>query len=92
MVVDDEERIRALLTRFLTSEGHSVVPAVDGHRALARLEAGGIDLALLDLVMPRTSGLTVLATMRERQDHTPVIVLSGVSEYRRACRPLTSAQ
>ena len=80
MVVDDEERIRTLLTRFLTSEGHSVVPAADGHSALTRLEAGGIDLTLLDLVMPRTSGLTVLATMRERRDRTPVIVLSGVSE------------
>jgi DNA-binding response OmpR family regulator len=80
MVVDDEERIRALLTRSLTSEGHTVVSASDGESALEKLAAAEVDLVLLDLVMPRSSGLSVLSSLRLRQDQTPVIVLSGVTD------------
>ncbi len=80
MVVDDEERIRALITRSLTAQGHRVISFGDGASALERLAAGGIDLVLLDLVMPRCNGLKVLSTLRERRDETPVIVLSGATD------------
>jgi DNA-binding response OmpR family regulator len=80
MVVDDEERIRGLLARSLSSEGHSVVTAATANAALDRLQGGGVDLVLLDLVMPGPSGLAVLKTMRERTDMPPVIVLSGVTD------------
>lgn len=80
MVVDDEERIRALITRSLSAEGHTVVSAGDGIAALDRLASEDIDLVLLDLMMPRCNGLTVLSSMRQRQDDTPVIVLSGVTD------------
>ena len=42
--------------------------------------AQGVDLVLLDLVMPRCNGLTVLSSLRQRKDATPVIVLSGVTD------------
>lgn len=80
LVVDDEERIRTLISRSLSSEGHSVVSASDGQSALDRLAAEDIDLVLLDLVMPRCNGLTVLSSLRQRRDDTPVIVLSGVTD------------
>lgn len=80
MVVDDEERIRALLGRSLAVEGHTVVTAADGDRAMEQLAKGGVDLVLLDLMMPRSSGLAVLASMRQREDTTPVIVLSAVTD------------
>ncbi|HET8599101.1 MAG TPA: response regulator transcription factor [Segeticoccus sp.] len=80
MVVDDEERIRTLLSRTLSSLGHSVVSAVNGEAALDRLRDGGIDLVLLDLVMPGGSGLNVLSALREQKDEIPVIVISGVTE------------
>lgn len=80
MVVDDEERIRTLLTRTLTSLGHSVVSADNGDTALDRLSGGGVDLVLLDLVMPGRSGLHVLGVLRDKHDETPVIVISGVTE------------
>jgi len=79
LVVDDEERIRTLIGRSLSSEGHSVVAANDGLGALDRLAAQDIDLVLLDLVMPRCDGLTVLSSLRQRKDSTPVIVLSAVT-------------
>lgn len=80
MVVDDEERIRALITRSLASEGHRVVSANDGAAALDLLAGEQVDLVLLDLVMPRCGGLRVLSSMHERHDVTPVIVLSGVTD------------
>ena len=80
LVVDDEERIRTLITRSLSSEGHSGVSAGDGISALERLASADIDLVLLDLMMPRCNGLTVLTSLRERKDETPVIVLSGVTD------------
>ncbi|MEZ0448694.1 response regulator transcription factor [Cellulomonas sp. ICMP 17802] len=80
MVVDDEERIRTLVSRSLASAGHHVVSAADGFRALERLASEDVDLVLLDLVMPRCNGLTVLSSMRQREDPTPVIVLTGVTD------------
>jgi DNA-binding response OmpR family regulator len=80
MVVDDEERIRSLISRSLSSAGHNVVSAADGFRALDWLASEDVDLVLLDLVMPRCDGLTVLASMRQREDPTPVIVLTGVTD------------
>lgn len=80
MIVDDEERIRTLVARSLASEGHHVVSTGDGLSALDRLASEDIDLVLLDLMMPRCNGLTVLASLRERKDETPVIVLSGVTD------------
>ena len=75
LVVDDEERIRTLITRSLASEGHSVVAAADGVVALERLVASDIDLVLLDLMMPRCNGLTVLASLRQRRDETRVMLI-----------------
>ncbi|WP_426594688.1 response regulator transcription factor [Cellulomonas sp. McL0617] len=88
MVVDDEERIRTLVSRSLASAGHDVVSAADGFRALDRLAAEDIDLVLLDLVMPSCNGLTVLAAMRQREDPTPVIVLTGVTDVSTRVRAL----
>lgn len=80
LVVDDEERIRTLLSRSLSSVGHSVVTAADGQLALDRLGDTAIDLVLLDLVMPRCNGMSVLTALNQRRDPTPVIVLSGVTD------------
>lgn len=81
LVVDDEPRVVSFLTRFLVAEGHSVVTAADGLVALQRLRDQEVDLVLLDLVMPRCSGLQVLGDLAKREEAAPpVIVLSAVNE------------
>jgi DNA-binding response OmpR family regulator len=81
LVVDDEPRVVDFLTRFLVAEGHSVATAVDGVGALEHLQGNHVDLVLLDMVMPRCSGLQVLADMADQEDSgPPVIVLSAVNE------------
>jgi DNA-binding response OmpR family regulator len=80
MVVDDQERIRTMLCRLLAAEGHTTLTAADGTSALQQLAADEVDLVLLDLVMPETNGLKVLAALREAGSSTPVIVLSAVND------------
>ena len=80
LVVDDEERIRTLLSRSVSRAGHRVRTARDGHEAVDLLDAGGVDLVLLDIVMPRSGGFAVLEALSKRQGAPPVIVVSGVHE------------
>lgn len=80
MVVDDDPRVRTFLTRSLSTQGHTVVPAADGVEALQQLSRLDVDLMLLDLVMPRCNGLQVLAELGRSEAAPAVIVLSGVDE------------
>lgn len=80
MVVDDEERVRTLLAKSLSSQGHSVVTAASANAAIDRLQVRDVDLVVLDLVMPGLGGLAVLNALQQRQQTTPVIVLSGVTD------------
>lgn len=84
LVVDDNPDIRDLLAKFLEKEGHQVTTGGDGREALDLLAKQEFDLVLLDLVMPELSGYQVLKRMRhgsdERLRHTPVIMVSGVTE------------
>jgi DNA-binding response OmpR family regulator len=80
LVADDEERVRTFLARSLAGAGHTVVTVADGLEAIERLASGGVDLVLLDVMMPRCNGMQVLTVMDERDDRTPVIVLSAVTE------------
>jgi sigma-B regulation protein RsbU (phosphoserine phosphatase) len=58
LVVDDNEMNRDMLARRLAGRGYTVETAEDGSRALERLEQGGVDLVLLDVMMPGMSGLS----------------------------------
>ncbi len=77
LVVDDEPPIRRLLRTGLSSQGYEVVEASDGGSTLAALEAGGIGLVLLDLGLPDTAGLDLLAAIRAAHPILPVIILSS---------------
>jgi two-component system copper resistance phosphate regulon response regulator CusR len=77
LVVEDEKRVRAFLSRGLVEEGFSVEEAADGDEALARLAADRYDLILLDWMLPRRSGLEVLEQLRSAQDLTPVVMVTA---------------
>jgi two-component system response regulator MprA len=65
------------LHRALETEGHSVLLAYDGDRALKLGMAADIDVILLDVMLPRLDGLSVLKRLREARLHTPVIIVSA---------------
>jgi DNA-binding response OmpR family regulator len=88
LVVDDEPRIRTLLNRSLSAQGHIVHEAPDGQAALDQLDSGQVDLVLLDLAMPRRSGFDVLNTLMDRESSPPVIVLTAAVEVTSRIRAL----
>ncbi|MEO3935885.1 response regulator transcription factor [Dermatophilaceae bacterium Soc4.6] len=80
LVIDDEERMRALLSRALEQHGYRVVLAADSAQAEMRLRTETIDLVLLDLVLGTENGLTLLGRLRRDHPDLSVIVVSGVTD------------
>jgi CheY-like chemotaxis protein len=77
LVIEDEAFVREAIRRLLLSVGAEVDVAADGDGGLARLEVAAADAVLLDLNMPGTPGLQVLAELRARAPELPVVVLTG---------------
>ena len=80
LIVDDEPRIRDLIREHLQYAGFTCEEAGDGTAALSVLSQGGIDLVILDIMMPFMDGMTCLREMRTRKIITPVIMLTARSE------------
>ncbi len=79
LVADDEAHIRDVVQYALVREGHTVDTAKNGEEALARVRAGGIDLLILDVLMPELDGLAVCRRVRDTT-HAPIIFLSSRTE------------
>jgi two-component system, NtrC family, nitrogen regulation response regulator NtrX len=77
LVVDDEQAVRDSIRMILEYEKFAVVFAEDGPSAIARAQAGGIDLMLLDIKMPGIDGMRVLQVVRESVPALPVVMISG---------------
>ncbi len=73
---------RDMLCRRLERQGHTVLEAEDGRKALEILESVKVDLVLLDILMPELDGLQTLELLKANQSHrhTPVIMLSALDE------------
>jgi class 3 adenylate cyclase len=82
LIVDDNVSNRDLLSRRLSHDGHHVLPAESGRRALEILTVEDCDLILLDLLMPDLNGFQVLQRLKadERLRDIPVIMISGLQE------------
>ena len=76
LIADDEAEIRDLLRLYLENSGYDVLEAADGLEALAILKKEHVDLAVLDVMMPRMNGLHVLKKIRETSN-IPVPVFSA---------------
>jgi adenylate cyclase len=82
LVVDDNDFNRDVLARRLERQGHTVVQAVNGKRALELLSEEAFDVVLLDILMPEVNGLEVLQRLKadDRWRHLPVIMVSALSD------------
>ena len=76
LIVEDEEKLARFVELELTHEGYEVDKAFDGRSGLEKLESGGYDLVLLDIMLPGLNGLEVLRRARRAVD-TPVIMLTA---------------
>ncbi len=79
LIVDDNEKIRELLSQRLRQNGYTTTTAGNGREALELVSAESFDLILLDIEMPEMSGLDVLRSLRQTTTATelPVIVVSA---------------
>src|SRR5919205_1438240 len=77
LVVEDETAIADFVQRGLESEGYSVATAYDGDDAERQALGKGIDLVVLDLMLPGKDGLSVLRSIRREKPAMPVIVLTA---------------
>jgi len=79
LVVDDDERLRRLLQKFLSERGFNVSTAQDAQDARNKLSLLQFDLIVLDLMMPGESGLDFAKDYRQSND-TPILMLTAMSE------------
>jgi two-component system cell cycle sensor histidine kinase/response regulator CckA len=81
LLVEDEEGLRALNARGLTSRGYTVLEASNGVEAIEVLEKqGSVDLVVSDVVMPEMDGPTLLKELRRRDPAVKIIFVSGYAE------------
>ena len=80
LVIEDEPRILDFVSRGLEAEGFSVLGARDGQEGLRLAEALSCDLVILDLLLPRLDGLSVLRALEAKQPSLPVVIVSARSD------------
>ena len=79
LVVDDDRRIRALLSRYLSAQGYRVTVASDAADARRHLRSLAFDLIVLDVMMPGENGVDFAASLR-RESQVPILMLTARSE------------
>ena len=80
LIAEDEKPMAMIMERKLKLSGFEVIVVHDGEKAVAAITAGGIDLVLLDLIMPKMNGFAVMEEMKAKKIKIPVIVLSNLSQ------------
>lgn len=86
LIVDDERELRVAFRRMLERAGYETELAESGRVALNLLQHGSFDLLLTDISMPELDGLELLAALRDKNDQTPAVVVSGVGTIEHALR------
>lgn len=80
LIAEDDTNIRRGLVDTLESEGYEAVPAENGKEALRLFAKGGIDLLLLDIMMPEQSGYDVCREVRRTDRTVPIVMLTAKGE------------
>ncbi|MCK4964970.1 MAG: response regulator [Dehalococcoidia bacterium] len=84
LVVDDEESIRTALGAIVTKSGHTVALACDAQQGLKLLREEPFDVVVTDIILPRKSGVQLLADIREIESNVQVIMITGEPEVKSA--------
>jgi two-component system OmpR family response regulator len=77
LLVEDEARMAAAIVRGLTAEGFVVDHVADGQAGLEAARFGSYDVVVLDIMLPRMSGYTVVKTLRAEENWVPVLLLTA---------------
>jgi len=77
LLAEDEVDLNNVVTRYLKKNGYSVDSVLDGEEALDYLEYGEYDLVILDIMMPKVDGFEVIKKLRDKGNHTSVLMLTA---------------
>ena len=80
LLVEDDNQVADFIVAELTVAGHSCVHEPDGEAGYATACSASFDVMVIDRMMPRMDGLTLLTTLRQAGDNTPVLLLSALGE------------
>lgn len=82
LLAEDDEAVRAFVTRALTHRGHHVVAVSDGESAIRALEGQTFDLMLTDIVMPGLDGLALAETAGRINPRMTILMMTGFADAR----------
>jgi two-component system response regulator PhoP len=88
LIVEDEPRIRQSLKLLFENNGYTVDLAADGEEGLYFGEEYPIDLAIIDLGLPRMDGVTLISSLRQKHKNFPIIVVTARNEWQEKVRGL----
>lgn len=77
LVIEDDTEVLSVIIKYLSQLGYEVISASDGMEGLKRLDSGGFDLVITDIVMPYVSGVGVVTALKKKKPHIPVIAITG---------------
>lgn len=80
LFLEDEPTIREVLTEYMKMQNYEVICAEDGEKALKLLERQTFDMAVLDIMVPKVSGLEVLSFIKENKPETATIMLTALDD------------
>ena len=80
LVVDDDESMRSLIVKLLSTPGHICVTAINGDDALDKMRGNRFDAVITDIVMPGKDGIVLTRDLSERDPNLPIMVLTGHGE------------
>ena len=80
LIVEDDAEAAAYLTKAFREVGHVADHAADGLEGYAMAEGGGYDVLIVDRMLPRRDGLSIIESLRAEDNHTPVLILSALGE------------
>ena len=80
LIAEDTEDLNRVVTAMLEHAGYTVDPVYDGEAALAAMGDNGYDAVILDIMMSKLDGISVLKSMRESNMYTPVLLLTAKAE------------
>jgi DNA-binding NtrC family response regulator len=77
LIIEDDLDVLSAFVKHLKLLGFEVIAAIDGMEGLKRIDAGGYDLVITDIVMPFVSGVGVVTALKKKRPEVPVIAITG---------------
>ena len=81
LIAEDDRELRQLFSHVLAKNGYSVVGVTNGKEALDAIDAGYFDLIISDIMMPVMDGYELVRSLREAENHTPVLMITAKDAF-----------